>query len=59
MSSKVPVLIDVDDWPKYVKVGDVVWYRLKKQKVIAKYSDRWHADKPTFALEFNEQITYV
>lgn len=59
MFKKRPVKIDVLDWPKGVNVGDIVWYQLKKQKVIAKYSNEWHADKPTFALEYKKQITQV
>jgi len=41
---------DVDDWPRKINVGDWVMYQSRKWKVVKKYSNRWHTNKPTFLL---------
>jgi hypothetical protein len=42
--------IEVADWPKELNVGDLVMYQHKKRRIVAKFSDEWHWDKPTFIL---------
>ena len=51
------MIIDVDDWPKKIEVGDKVFYHLKEWTVAKKMSNEWHSDKPTFILKrLNETI---
>ena len=53
-----PTKVYVDDWPEKLNVGDCVMYQFERWIIEQKWSDKWHADKPTFALRrgFNKRL---